>query len=110
MIWIERIGRLQFALPILLIGTCVSATAQDNGCGAGKDLVVQALERITPRSSNDAFEDALQLLKHAVSECPELAMRGTTEALWRNASATNPWPNTQSTRPASTTLKLCNRV
>jgi hypothetical protein len=72
MIWIERIGRLQFALPILLIGTCVSATAQDNGCGAGKDLVVQALERITPQSSNDSFEDALQLLKHAVSECPEL--------------------------------------
>jgi hypothetical protein len=34
--------------------------------------VVQALERITPQSDNSAFEDALQLLKHAVSECSEL--------------------------------------
>ena len=33
---------------------------------------MQALERVTPQSSNDAFEDALQLLKHAVAECPEL--------------------------------------
>ena len=33
---------------------------------------MQALERITPQSGNDAFEDALQLLKHAVSECREL--------------------------------------
>jgi hypothetical protein len=51
---------------------CASARAQDDRCGAGKDLVVQALERITPQSNNDAFEDALQLLKHAVSECSEL--------------------------------------
>ena len=72
MIRTGRIGRLEIVLPILLIGTCVSATAQDIRCGAGKDLIVQALERITPQSSNDAFEDALQLLKHAVSECPEL--------------------------------------
>jgi uncharacterized caspase-like protein len=48
------------------------ASGQDDRCGAGKDLVVQALERITPQSNNDAFEDALQLLKHAVSECSEL--------------------------------------
>jgi len=33
---------------------------------------VQALERVTPNSSDDAFEDALQLLKHAVSTCSEL--------------------------------------
>jgi uncharacterized caspase-like protein len=72
MIRTGRIGRLQIALPILLLGACTSATAQDDRCGAGKDLVVQALERITPQSSNDSFEDALQLLKHAVSECPEL--------------------------------------
>ncbi len=67
-----RIGRLPFALPVLFLGTCLSAPAQDNRCGAGKDLVVQALERITPQSDNNVFEDALQLLKHAVSECPEL--------------------------------------
>jgi uncharacterized caspase-like protein len=48
------------------------ASGEDDRCGAGKDLVVQALERITPQSDNGAFEDALQLLKHAVSECSEL--------------------------------------
>jgi len=53
---------------------CLCSTAQAQGarCGAGKDLVVQALERITPESDRGAFEDALQLLKHAVSECSEL--------------------------------------
>jgi hypothetical protein len=50
----------------------VSACGQEQRCGAGKDLVVQALERITPQSGSSAFEDALQLLKHAVSECSEL--------------------------------------
>ena len=52
--------------------TCNLAHAQEERCGAGKDLVVQALERVTPSSSDDAFEDALQLLKHAVSTCSEL--------------------------------------
>jgi uncharacterized caspase-like protein len=48
------------------------ASAQGIRCGAGQDLVVQALERIAPQSGDDAFEDALQLLKAAVAECPEL--------------------------------------
>ncbi len=48
------------------------ASCQDARCGAGKDLVVQALERISPQANQSAFEDALQLLKHAVSECGEL--------------------------------------
>jgi uncharacterized caspase-like protein len=48
------------------------AWGADDRCGAGKDLVVQALERVSPQSDNGAFEDALQLLKHAVSECSEL--------------------------------------
>src|SRR5579872_3163937 len=52
--------------------SCLPAHAQDERCGAGRDLVVQALERITPASGDDAFEDALQLLKHAVSTCSEL--------------------------------------
>ncbi len=30
---------------------CVPASAQDDRCGAGKDLVVQALERISPQST-----------------------------------------------------------
>jgi Uncharacterized protein containing caspase domain len=46
--------------------------AQDDRCGAGKDLVVQALERVSPQADADAFQDALQLLKHAVSVCAEL--------------------------------------
>lgn len=58
------------AVGFLLI--CLSARAQDERCGAGRDLVVQALERISPTSGDDAFEDALQLLKHAVSSCSEL--------------------------------------
>ena len=55
-----------------LLLSCLPAQAQDERCGAGRDLVVQALERITPTSGDDAFEDALQLLKHAVSTCSEL--------------------------------------
>jgi uncharacterized caspase-like protein len=58
-------------LPVVAsISTC--AWGQAERCGAGKDLVVQALERVTPQSDNSAFEDALQLLKHAVSACGEL--------------------------------------
>jgi hypothetical protein len=53
-------------------GICPFAFGQGERCGAGRDLVVQALERITPQSDNSAFEDALQLLKHAVSVCGEL--------------------------------------
>ncbi|HMG87168.1 MAG TPA: caspase family protein [Terracidiphilus sp.] len=63
---------LPIAVSVFLLGACISAQAQDDRCGAGKDLVVQALERVTPQSGNDAFGDALQLLKHAVAECPEL--------------------------------------
>jgi len=60
------------ALLSLAAGAQPRAAAQTVRCGAGDDLVVQALERITPQSSNDAFVDALELLKHAVSVCPEL--------------------------------------
>ena len=69
-----RIHRFQTGLLLLLLLSlcCGSASAQDDRCGAGKDLVVQALERISPQADNSAFEDALQLLKHAVSECSEL--------------------------------------
>jgi uncharacterized caspase-like protein len=60
------------ALLAMALGALPRAAAQDAPCGAGQDLVVQALERITPQSGNDAFVDALELLKHAVSVCPEL--------------------------------------
>src|ERR1700733_4232261 len=67
-----KVRLLKIAAPICLMGASILAPAQEDRCGAGKDLVVQALERVTPQSNNDAFEDALQLLKHAVAECPEL--------------------------------------
>ncbi len=56
----------------LLFGDCGHASCQETRCGAGKDLVVQALERVSPQSDRSALEDALQLLKHAVSACGEL--------------------------------------
>ena len=59
----------------MLVATLIAspcARAQGIRCGAGQDLIVQALERITPQSSNDAYTDALQLLKSALAECPEL--------------------------------------
>jgi uncharacterized caspase-like protein len=49
-----------------------SASSQDARCGAGKDLVVQALEHAGPQSSSSDFEDALQLLKRASAVCGEL--------------------------------------
>jgi hypothetical protein len=67
----SRTALLVFALSALLLQN-PRALSQGARCGAGRDLVVQALERITPQSGNSAFEDALQLLKHAVSECSEL--------------------------------------
>ena len=66
----NRILSLALLAAVVSIGS--SAWAQGERCGAGRDLVVQALERITPQSENRAFEDALQLLKHAVSVCGEL--------------------------------------
>jgi len=64
--------RMRIAACALLAAFCAQARAADDRCGAGKDLVVRALERISPTSDRGAFEDALQLLKHAVEECSEL--------------------------------------
>jgi uncharacterized caspase-like protein len=47
------------------------ASAQGR-CGASVDLVVQALERMTPASPNSQLDDANQLLKRAAELCPEL--------------------------------------
>jgi hypothetical protein len=60
------------AAVLLVFLACACARGQDERCGAGKDLVAQALERVRPGSSNDAYEDALELLKHAVETCTEL--------------------------------------
>ncbi len=67
-----RLGNTVLALLTASLVLCPRGQAQGVRCGAGQDLVIQALEHITPQSGNDAFEDALQLLKHAVSECAEL--------------------------------------
>ena len=64
--------RMRIAACALLAAFCAQTRAADDRCGAGKDLVVRALERISPTSDRGAFEDALQLLKHAVEECSEL--------------------------------------
>ena len=50
----------------------VAAHADSTRCGAGKDLVVRALERITPSSPAGTLQDANILLKDAASECPDL--------------------------------------
>jgi uncharacterized caspase-like protein len=61
-------------LAMLLALTLASGAAwgQTERCGAGKDLVVQALERAGPQSPAPAFDDALQLLKRASAVCAEL--------------------------------------
>lgn len=64
--------RIRLVVGLFLFLCCLSAPGQENRCGAGRDLVVQALERISPQAGTRAFEDALQLLKHAVAECSEL--------------------------------------
>jgi uncharacterized caspase-like protein len=72
MILLRKDVILTVALLATMLGSPPRAACQDVKCGAGQDLIVQALERITPESGNDAFVDALELLKHAVSVCPEL--------------------------------------
>lgn len=66
--------RIAGSLLLVLLAVCLDAPAlaQDERCGAGRDLVVQALERIAPGASDGAFADALELLKHAVSLCSDL--------------------------------------
>jgi len=59
------------ATLVLLCGGVPSARAQGR-CGAGVDLVVQALEKMRADSSNAELEDADQLLKRAAELCGEL--------------------------------------
>ena len=92
------ISRTRFRLAVLsllaaTLMVCPHARAQGVRCGAGQDLIVQALERITPQSGDDAFEDALQLLKSALAECPELGdawyYRGLVEKRLGRAALAN---------------------
>jgi uncharacterized caspase-like protein len=61
-----------FFAALALAATPLAANGQDVRCGAGRDLVVQALERAGPESSLNDFSDALQLLKRASAVCAEL--------------------------------------
>ncbi len=80
--WLLLVVAINFiALPI--------AHGQGSRCGAGKDLIVQALERAGPQSSVEDFEDALELLKSAAAMCSELGdawyYRSLVEARLGNA-------------------------
>lgn len=59
------------AAMVLLCGAVPSAQAQGR-CGAGVDLVVQALEKMRADSSNAELGDADQLLKRAAELCSDL--------------------------------------
>lgn len=50
---------------------CTPARGQAR-CGAGKDLVVQALERVQADSGATQLEDADQLLKRAIELCSDI--------------------------------------
>jgi hypothetical protein len=63
---------LKLFIAVIAATFATAACAQDFRCGAGRDLVVQALERAGPASGTAQFEDALQLLKRASAECAEL--------------------------------------
>jgi uncharacterized caspase-like protein len=54
------------------LGLLCGVTHAQARCGAGKDLVVQALERVQANSGADQLADADQLLKRAIELCSDL--------------------------------------
>jgi Caspase domain len=62
---------LGWAVMLFLSGSARSQEAQGR-CGAGVDLVVQALEKMRANSSTSELENANQLLKRAAELCGEL--------------------------------------
>jgi len=62
--------RCALLLAFLVLLPC-AGVAQER-CGAGKDLMVRALERVSTNSSQSDIEDGIQLLKHATEECSTL--------------------------------------
>lgn len=69
--WV-RDGVVTLIVALTSIPSAPGAQAQSGRCGAGVDLVVQALERISASASNSQLEDADQLLKRAAELCGEL--------------------------------------
>ena len=64
------VKRIAFLLSFLVF-LSLPLIAQER-CGAGKDLMVRALERVGTKSSPSEIEDGIQLLKHATEECSTL--------------------------------------
>jgi uncharacterized caspase-like protein len=65
--------RAAFALAAVIVYLGVTPKARAQGrCGAGVDLVVQALEKMRADTSNSDLVDANQLLKRAAELCGEL--------------------------------------
>ena len=67
-----RTGVIALTAALICSVAMPSARAQDGRCGAGVDLVVQALEKMTASASNDQLGDADQLLKRAAELCGTL--------------------------------------
>ena len=67
---IRIVPRTALLFALLMVLSYV-ALAQER-CGAGKDLMVRALERVSTESSPSEIEDGIQLLKHATEECSTL--------------------------------------
>jgi uncharacterized caspase-like protein len=89
MLGMNRLVRA-FVLALVAGLGCACAHAADDRCGSGRDLIVQALEHAGPTSGDGDYENALQLLKHAVSTCTELGdawyYRGLVEQRLGHAS------------------------
>jgi len=69
---IRRLAAIALTLALACLFAAPRAQAQGARCGAGVDLVVQALEKMSANSSNDELGDANQLLKRAAELCGEL--------------------------------------
>jgi uncharacterized caspase-like protein len=68
---IRRLAAIALIAALACFFVVPAAKAQGR-CGAGVDLVVQALEKMRADSSNDELGDADQLLKRAAELCGEL--------------------------------------
>ena len=61
-----------FAALVLLASLCGSATQAQRKCSPAKDLMVHALEQMTPASTPGQLDSANELLKRATGMCAEL--------------------------------------
>jgi uncharacterized caspase-like protein len=66
------VRRVVWVLFLLCSGFLCRPAHGQARCGAGKDLVVQALERVQADSGTPQLEDADQLLKRAIELCSDL--------------------------------------